>query len=564
MITFPTDRLATARPRLVPWLLVAAAALPVAWMALRVGATLRNVAYWDEIDSALFLLLQLADHPTWQQVLSYLFEITNEHRTVTSRLIFAGSYWLTGTIDFAVLGWIGNAFLCGAGALLVRAAGSTERRMRMLVLLAGLLFQLQHHENFQWSGGSIDHFQIVLLAGACVVGLTRGTQTGFLAASLFALLATFTLAHGIVLWPLGALMLGLEKRGGRLAGWLALAAAALAFFLFGFGANPGHNITLTAAAIGRMVRYWLEILGAPLALGVKPAEPFLGVALLALFGRQLARRQWAREKTALALAAWAIGAVALIAIGRAELTHGLVYSRYFVLSGLAWALVLFMQFEAWADPARPHLITLRALPLLAVFNVAANIQAAHDAHTWAICRDNAAHFFVHYGRDGVGRFSLYPDPARATHVIRAAEQAGLYRMPQLCEPRRFPAARPAAAFAYCVDRIDVAEQLVVIDGWVARAGQVARTGQIHVVLQSAKSRLIFTTVPVPRLDVAKVHTTERWLDSGFRFQLRRWLLPAEDFQVGLLLEADGQAEFVLTAHRLDMTGKGEGHLANEQ
>ncbi|MBI5769254.1 MAG: hypothetical protein HZA93_15780 [Verrucomicrobia bacterium] len=563
MISSPTDRLARRWPRLVPWVLIAAAALPVGWMALRVAATLRNVAYWDEIDSALQLLLRLHDQPGWRQVLNDLFAITNEHRTVTSRLLFAGSYWLTGTVNFTAIGLMGNAFICGLCALVVFEAGAAARRIRMLVLLAGLLFQLQHYENFQWSGGSIDHFQIVLLAGACVAGLTRGSRTGFLAASLFALLATFTLAHGIVLWPLGALLLGLEQRWRRLAGWAVVAAASLAFFLSGFGANPGHQIALHAGALGHMLRYWLEILGAPLALGAGAAGPFLGIALLVLFGRLLVKGAWRREKPAVALALWAIGSAALIAVGRAELAHGLVYSRYYVLSGLAWALVLFIQFEEWTDPARPHLVTLRALPLLALFNIVANIRAAHDARSWVICRDNAAEYYGHYGRDGVGRFSLYPDPARATKIIREVEQAGLYRMPEPCRPRQFPRATPAASFSYFVDRITVDDALVAIEGWAAVPGRAATAGKIHVILQSPRSRLIFTTLPMPRPDVAAVHTGERWLDAGFRFQRRRWLLPKENFQVGLLIESESGAEFMMTAHRLDMTGKGVGLIAGE-
>jgi len=44
------------------------------------------------------------------------FHSNNEHRMVTSRLMFAASYWLTGTVNFHVIGAIGNLFLVGACA----------------------------------------------------------------------------------------------------------------------------------------------------------------------------------------------------------------------------------------------------------------------------------------------------------------------------------------------------------------------------------------------------------------------------------------------------------------
>lgn len=65
----------------------------------------------------------------------------------------------------------------------------------------------------------------------------------------------------------------------------------------------------------------------------------------------------------------------------------------------------------------------------------------------------------------------------------------------------------------------------------------------------------------PRPDVAAVHTKEKWRESGFRFQLRRSFLPREDFQVGLIHDTPRGPEYVMTAHRVDLTGEGRGVLA---
>ncbi|MCX6953168.1 MAG: hypothetical protein NTV51_13530 [Verrucomicrobia bacterium] len=539
------------------------ALVPVAYVLGRAFLVSSNVAYWDELDTALLLLLRLDHGATWQEVLGQLFALGNEHRTFTSRLLFATSYWTTGTVNFAIIGAIGNLFICGLCGVLVYYAGTTARRVRMGVLLAFLLFQLEHYENFQWSGASIDHFQVVLLAGASVIGLSRGTRGGWLAAVLFAILATFTLAHGIVAWAVGALMLGAERRWHRLTGWLVVGAITAAFFFYGFTFNPGHQIgAMGGGEVGRVLRYWLTLLGAPLALGVDAAAPFLGVALLALVGRALARGAFARERIAMPLALWAVGALALVAIGRADLTHGHVYSRYYVLGALAWALVLFVQFEEWQETARPYRPLLRVMPLLALFNILANTEFAHDAQSWVICRDNASEYYQRYGLDGMGRFTLHPDPAYASRLLREVEQAGIYSMPRLCKQRWFPDAKVAASLSYYVDRIIIDDQIVTIEGWAARPGQVSAPDQIHLVLQSTKTREIYTTLPMERPDVTTAHPEENWGKSGFRFQRRRWLLPAEDFQIGLLINSKGNAEFVMTAHHLDMRGKGVGILAN--
>lgn len=539
------------------------ALLPVIYTLVRAFSVARDVAYWDELGTVLLFLLRLDHGSSWQDTLSQLFALGNEHRTFTSRLLFALSYWLTGTVNFVVIGIIGNLFICGLCGLLIYYAGTTARRVRLGLVLGFLLFQLEHYENFQWSGSSIDHFQVVLLSAASIVGLARGSRVGWLTALLFAFLATFTLAHGLVVWAVGALMLGYSRAWPRFAGWLSVGALTGLVFFYGFEFNPGHRIDLLhISTLGRIIRYWLALLGAPLALGEDSAAPFLGIILLALLGRAISRGAFVREPIALPLSLWAVGAMLLVAVGRTEVAQGHVYSRYYVLGALAWALAIFLQLEEKHTASRPYHSLRWIIPLLAVFNLTANARFAHDAQSWVICRDNAADYYMRYGKDGVGRFSLHPDPVYASRLIREVEESGIYRMPRLCQQRWFPQAQPAPSLAYYVDRITVAEELISIEGWAAQPQKTSMPGQVHLILQSKQSQHIFTTLPVERPDVESVHSSEQWRQSGFQFLRRRWLLPAENFQIGLLIYSGGQAEFVMTAHHLDMTGTGVGVLAN--
>ena len=144
---------------LLVWVLIAV--IPVIYIATKVVVASRNIVFWDEFDTALDLILRINAGADWHELLQRFFAVNNEHRTVTSRLMFAGSYWLTGTVNFHVIGAIGNMFLVGACAVLIHAAGNWERGIRMGVILAFLMFQMEHFESFLWSGASIDHFQVV-------------------------------------------------------------------------------------------------------------------------------------------------------------------------------------------------------------------------------------------------------------------------------------------------------------------------------------------------------------------------------------------------------------------
>src|SRR4051812_22924451 len=95
--------------RLAAVVFIAVALVPVAFITSRIAEATRDVAYWDEFDTALSLVLQLDTGIGVSDFLGRLFAVSNEHRMVTSRLMFAASYWLTGTINFSAISWIGNA-----------------------------------------------------------------------------------------------------------------------------------------------------------------------------------------------------------------------------------------------------------------------------------------------------------------------------------------------------------------------------------------------------------------------------------------------------------------------
>ena len=544
-------------------LLVLLAFAPVAFIVLRVAHASRDIAYWDEFDTALSLVLQLDAGLGWRDFLGRIFEVSNEHRMVTSRLMFAASYWLTGTVDFAVVSWIGNASLLALCGLLVWTMDSAVRRLRLAVVLAMLLFQLEHYENFLWSGSSIDHLQVVLLVGAAVIGVAAGTRTGLLLGALCAVLATFTLAHGIVIWAIGAVMLAAARRFAHLGIWCAVGACAAAGFLAGFQLNTSQRFTeLSLEGVLAVAHYWLTTLGCVPALGQTALAPWLGVALLLALVAVGIRGAARREAVAFPLASYAIVALALISIGRAAESGGVVHSRYYVLGALAWALVIFMWLEQLSPPQRPLVLLWGCLPVLVAFNLAANRKFADKADTWLECRDRAAVGFKQHGVDGRGPFTLHPAPHHSTRLLHEAEQRGVYRMGPVCDEVKFPAhAKPSARITYFVEEVAVDGRAAAIAGWAAIPGLPSERGKLHVVLRSATGTHAFTTVTVTRPDVAAALKAPECTLSGFRFAQLRDALPTGEFQIGFLIEHDGGPEYIMTAHRVSLVGPGKALLA---
>jgi hypothetical protein len=554
---------ALLNPRLLFMALVAlVSVVPAGYVLTRAIEASANIVYWDEFDTALSLVLRLQDGMTPTAFFRELFAMNNEHRMVTSRLLFAVSYALTGTVNFSFVSLMGNASIVALVVLLIATAGSTVRRLRMGALLGFLMFQLQHYENFLWSGSSIDHFQVVLLAGAAVVAVARGTRAGALLGGIFAMLATFTLAHGILTWLVGALMLAERRRWADLIGWIGLAGLTMLGFLSGFASNDAHRFAeISLGGTIDIATYWLTLLGAVPALGNTCVAPALGLVLATTLAWLGIRGALRREPIAFSLALFAVIALGLIAVGRAAESDGVVFSRYMVLGATAWAMIGFILLEFFTPAARPLKTLGWTVIALVSFNVAANHAYEAQAESWRECRDLAVLHFKQHGVDGRGPFSLHPVPAHSTALLAQAESRGVYRLAPVCVPRSFPHAQPTNKIVYFVDEITVNGRSAFVEGWAAIPGKASERRSIHLVLKSETETHIYTTVTSRRPDVATALKQPSADLCGFTFALRRDRLPTGDFQLGFLIEDDGEAEYIMTAHRLELIGEGKGLLA---
>jgi hypothetical protein len=551
--------------RLSTVLLVILALLPLGYIGLRALEAGRNFAYWDEYETAIALVLRLHNGIAADDLLDELLAVNNEHRMVMSRLIFTGSYWLTGTVNFTFISLLGNASLVALCVLLIVRAGTAARRLRLGVVLALVIFQLENYENFLWSGSSIDHFQVLLYVGAAVVALAHGSRLALFAAGLFAVFATLTLAHGLLIWPLGAAMLWRARRYSQLGAWCVLAGLVVGGYAAGFSVNGAHRFAgLSVSGAVEIIRYWLTLLGAVPAIGHTGLAPWLGVVLLALLvwlGSQGALR---REAVAYPLAWFGVAALALVAVGRAEQVGGAIMSRYVIVGALSWSLTVFMLLERSSHPRRPLAVLAWSLPVLVAFNFAANRTYGRFADAWLECRDIAVSRFKQHGVDGRGTFALSPMPERATRLLHEAELRGIYRLGSVCEPRPFPAAKPSSRIVYNVDELTADRRSAFVRGWAGIPGVPTARGDILLILRSPASTHVFTTVSTQRPDVATSLNDQNFSRSGFLFARRRDRLPSGDYRIGFVIKCPTGPEYIMTEHRVVLDRDGRALLAGAQ
>jgi hypothetical protein len=544
-------------------LAVVLAALPITYIASHVIAASRNIIFWDEFDAALDLILKIDSGIGWREILHRFFAVSNEHRMVTSRVLFAVSYWTTGSVNFHAITAIGNSFIVVACLLLVWAQRTFSGRIRLGLILALLVFQLEHFENFLWSGASIDHFQVVMFAVGAGVALARPSRAGLAVGALCSVLATFTLAHGLVLWPLGALALWHQRRWRALGPWLAVSVLAVAAFFQGFELNPGHRINaIDLSVINRLGHFWLSLLGAPCTFGDTTLAALPGVLLLGGFAGLALRGIRRGELTAWFVAGFGIGSLALVAIGRTELAGTQVNSRYMILAALPWAMLIHLFLGRVSNPRRPLAWLLPVLPVLVAFNLAANIRFAPSVDAFLEVRERAASRFKQYGEDGRGIVSLHPQKGHADKLLKQASERGIYRLPRMSEVIEIPKATVSQRIIAHVDETIVNDRAITIGGWGMIPAIESKRGQVFLVLKSETQTLFFSTITLQRPDVAKAYNEPLWKMSGFRAVFRRTRIPADTYQIGVLIRLGRNAEYVMTKSQLVLGPEGATPLAS--
>lgn len=541
------------------WGLLALA--PLAFVAVEVGRWVRNIPNWDEFDTVLDFLAALDAGAGPVEVVERLVAVQNEHRTVVSRLLFAAAYWLWGGINFAALAVIGNLFLVGVFLRLLLAVPDVTARARLAVIGAFGIFQLQHHESFFWGGASIDHFCVILLA-VLALGCLARERPSVAAGGAWGVLASFSLAQGLMIWPVGALVLGRSARCRDIVLWLAIAGATVAVFVAGFEFNPGHRRP-ELHELARIAGYALTLAGSSPALGHLAVAPWLGLALVAA----AAWLAWTRrpgETLALATIAWCLGAIVMVAWGRALLANEWtpITPRYMILSSLPAALVAWLAVERCRTAHAAWRAGWWAVAAAAAgFNVAANAGHEHAGAVFARNAERAVQAFRLHGTFRAAPVALYPDPARADGLIRDVAEREIFELPAvhelvLCgtQPVELDDVREIGDAVYFLEDVDPGPERLRIRGWAYRPEHTTRLGDTAVLFRSARGVFAFMATPELRPDVAEA--AQRWdaAYAGFDLILRPGDLPPGDYGIGVCFDADGDAEYMMTAGRVSIPG----------
>jgi hypothetical protein len=314
-------------------------------------------------------VLELTNHMANLQPLDrFCYLLTAQHNEY--KLIFEHSVlWLQlilfKRVDFSILCVIGDLFVILIGVILWKMflpSKSFANRVILFVPVAWLLFQLQYVETLNWTMASLQNLPVIAFSLAAIYFLERDSRSALELSIFFLMAATASSGNGLLVIPVGALMLGLSRRYRHLAIWSAASIACIGIYSYHYNTassqSPLHK-SILATAVHINPLYPLSFIGNAAAFPIYGKDlgiatllcPLIGLSLCAFFAFAAQKGGFAKSRTVyfsiLFLLLTAIG------VGCIRSERGLqqsLASRYGIYSALlliyAWLLLAERKFRA--------------------------------------------------------------------------------------------------------------------------------------------------------------------------------------------------------------------------
>ncbi|TLV01226.1 hypothetical protein [Dyadobacter luticola] len=217
-----------------------------------------NIPKWD--DHALKNFIEEFVHaPGWKGKIQALFRQHNEHRIATTRFFAWLDYSIFGHLNYRHLMTVGNLLLVGIVPLCYDFLKKNKKPLFALVPVPFLLLTLAFWENMYWGMSAIQNFGVVTLTLWTLYLCINSKVLPFAISMVLAGITVLTSGNGLMVLPLGALLLFLGQNRKRFALWLVVSAAEI-FCYFYWYTKPESNPPIRASFF-ELVKGYMTFLG---------------------------------------------------------------------------------------------------------------------------------------------------------------------------------------------------------------------------------------------------------------------------------------------------------------
>jgi len=369
---------------------------------------LLNIPLTDDYYDNLYFLHAYTHAETIKEKIHLLFWQYDEKKFILNRLIYLAYYYLTGGTNFYYLSLIGNAFLIGFVLLLYKLYPENKKSYGSLLVICLCVFNLSHHQSAFWTMSSLSNYSAMIFALCCFYWLTKPQWYFFLASGVLSWFATFSMANGLLILPLGFLCIGLHHRRPfqitKLCFWGISSFACAYFYLQG---HEQYNMdNLIYANTGREPPgLWLKLsIASQSGFALLGAVPFntnetvgpgmaLGLLIFIALGTLVIRYRYfynQQHTHIFVFLLFCLASIAVIALYRAP-TYGIAQasytSRYKNISSVILALTLLLWINGTPDNKKFR-VKISAITLSCVVFVFSYFKYLPEIEEWHNIKQN--------------------------------------------------------------------------------------------------------------------------------------------------------------------------------
>ncbi|CAG5069425.1 hypothetical protein DYBT9623_02161 [Dyadobacter sp. CECT 9623] len=217
-----------------------------------------NIPKWDDHTFKAFII-EFSQAADWKGELRALMRQHNEHRIALTRLISWLDFKIFGALNYRHLMIAGNVLLLAVIPLWYELLKKNKKPLFALVPVPFLWLTLAFHENMFWGMSAIQNFGVVTLTLWTLFLCVKPNSAAFIASLGLAIVTILTSGNGLLVLPLGALLLFLSGNRKRFALWLAWSIAAVVGYFFTYQ-KPEYNPE-SKATIFQLFKGYMSFLG---------------------------------------------------------------------------------------------------------------------------------------------------------------------------------------------------------------------------------------------------------------------------------------------------------------
>ncbi len=212
-----------------------------------------NIPKWDDHPLKQFIF-DYSHATNWKVKFNALFRQHNEHRIVLTRLVTWADFRIFGTLNFKHLMLIGSTLLLAAIPLWHVILKNNKKPLFALLPIPFLWLSLAFWENMYWGMASIQNFGVVTLAIWSLYLCVNPKGLLFALAAFLSVVTIFTSPNGLLIIPIGAVLLFLVGNRQRLALWILTGAASIFYYFKDYQTidNPASKASLIQLVKGFM------------------------------------------------------------------------------------------------------------------------------------------------------------------------------------------------------------------------------------------------------------------------------------------------------------------------